>query len=168
MSNYEHLSWEQILSIAQERNSPRVKIHLHSPDTEATGKPVYNVLDSRGKTIGTTSSAHLRDPFVQVDKGKLEKHLNNPINPRTGRRGKTQNTLIVGTPASGPVRGTRQESVSAIPGSVTVGDQPVIDIKGEQVGDRVVVDRSQPSRSNVFARSLSFGSKGMKAAVDED
>lgn len=168
MGKFEHLSWEQIQSVAQERNSPVVKIHLHSPDTEATGKPVYNVLDSRSKAIGTTSSAHLRDPFAQVAKSKLEQHLNKPVNPTTGKRGKTQNTVIVGTPASGPVSGSREEPVRARPGSITVGDQPVIEVQSRQVGDRVVVDRSQPSRSGVFARGMSFTSEGMRAVFDED
>lgn len=168
MGKFEHLSWDQIQSVAQDRNSAVVKVHLHSPDTEATGKPVFNVLDSRGKTIGTTSSAHLRDPFVQVSLGKLEQHLNKTPNPLTGKRGKTQNTVIVGTPTVDPISGSRQEPVRARPGSVTVGDAPVMRVQSKQVGDRVVVDRSQPARSGVFAKGVSFTDTGMQAVFDED
>lgn len=164
MAYSDHLSWEQIQATA---GSSPVKVHLHSPRTQAEGRLVYNVLDSSNKKIGTTLSAHLSEPSGQVFLGKLQQHYDKPVNPKTGRRGKTQNTVITGTPVDAPVVGSREEPVQARAGTIKVGENYVMNTDTKQVGDRVVVNRNSPSRTDVFARGVTFGSAGITAVFDD-
>jgi hypothetical protein len=163
----------------------RVYTHLHTPETRRRRKMgndalVFSVLDKDSKVVGQVEGGAIGDPFARVDLAKLQKHLNNPINPDTGQRGKTRNTLIGGVPAPTSIGGEARE-LTVRPGRVAIPHGPsersVLLARTEpgivrptsqslrrRLGEQFegIVVPPQPSRSGVFGRAVRFGNFGME------
>ena len=73
----------------------KARVHMHTPATEALGRPIYSVLVG-GKVFGHTEDIYLKDSAMKVDKKQLEKHLANP-------ESKTRNTFVSGIVAPPPI-----------------------------------------------------------------
>jgi hypothetical protein len=110
----------------------QVFTHLHSPETkrrrEAGEKVnVFSVLDSNKKLIGQVEGGVLETPRVSVDRYNLQKHLNNPPNPKKGgQRGKERNTFISGiaVPLGSQVSSEDEdENLFVRPGHVSIGTE---------------------------------------------
>jgi hypothetical protein len=110
----------------------QVFTHLHSPETKrrrAAGEKVnvFSVLDSNKKLIGQVEGGALEDPLINIDRNNLQKHLNNPPNPkRGGQRGKERNTFISGVAVPlGSLAGSEdeEENIFVRPGHVSIGTE---------------------------------------------
>lgn len=88
----------------------KVRVHMHSPATEALGQPIFSVLH-QGRVQGQTDNIVLSDAQMRVDKRQLEKFLANPSG------GKTRNTFVEGIVSPEPPRSTRGLRIR--PGSMT-------------------------------------------------
>jgi len=110
----------------------RVFMHLHSPETKRRRKAgenvnVFSILDSNKQLIGQVEGGDLEEPTVNFDRNNLQKHLNNPPNPkRGGQRGKERNTFISGVAVPlGSTAGSEgeEENLFVRPGHVSIGTE---------------------------------------------
>lgn len=148
--------------------------HMHAPRTKELGVPVLSVLHN-GKAIAEVTEAHLDNPRVHINRYQLEQAINNPVNPRTGKQGKTRNTLMEGIPVA-PRQAEDSEYTKIVMGRGTAGtpDNPT-SILSHQVEPGTVRMRTNggtmiegqrvtgPSRSAVFAEHVTLGNQGIRA-----
>lgn len=176
-----YLDWDSDILGQHER----VFTHLHTPETSrrrAMGDNalVFSVLDRDSRVVGQVEGGAIGDPFARVDRAELQNHLNNPVNPATGKRGKTRNTLIGGVPTSTSIEGEARKLMVG-PGRVAIPHGPsersIILTRTEpgivrptsqslrrRLGEQFegIVVPPQPSRSGVFGRAVRFGNFGME------
>ena len=147
-------SWNDIVDQQQGKS---VNVHLHAPLSRQLGKPIYSVLDHQMRSLGHVQDAHIENPSAIIDPYKLEQSLN------VGH--KERHTLFNGVPVNPGVVG-EAHPVKVTPGTIFVGEKPILQIKtgsgtvnvrgkGPQKG--ITVPRGQITRAEHFAAGLSFG-----------
>jgi hypothetical protein len=177
--NVRYLNWDEDIAGQHEK----VFTHLHTPETVRRRQmgdkvAVFSVLDKRQKVIGQVEGGSIERPFVQIDRGQLQEHLNNPPDPQ-GRRGKTRNLFIAGTPIpSGSVEGDEHD-LFIRPGHVSLGKdgpdifkartepgivRPVRPEHIRRLGPQFegIVVPPQPLSSSPFGRAARLGSFGIR------
>jgi hypothetical protein len=177
-NNIRYLNWDDDIVGQHEQ----VLTHLHSPETErrrsmGDDAMVFSVLDNRSKVIGQVEQGAVSRPFAKVDLYHLQEHLNNLVNPKTGKRGKTRNTLIGGEPIPSNIEGDAHP-LMVRPGNVSIPEGPmgrtILSAQTErgivprhrnpklgQQFEGIVVPKQQPSTSSTFGRAARFGRFGI-------
>ena len=109
----------------------RADVHMHTPATQALGRPIFSVL-VKGKVVGQTEDVHLSGTSMKVNKTELRKHLESP----TGA--KTRNTFLRGEVTTAPAEPVTSK-LKVRPGSITD------DKTGEDVSSNIGTVRLGPT-----------------------
>ena len=146
----------------------RVRVHGNIPKSGVNGELTYSVLDTSSKVLGHLRGSDLDahniafdNPVGVVDRGKLNTALNNPINPKTGKRAKERHTFIEGdvtvgrlnTPTASPSRTDLLSGLSRQFDPLRIGQGFF------QVGDNVVMDLPSQAQEEEFQLRRPSGAK---------